>query len=131
MSIAETPPSKTNRMRTVVIAAVIALTFSAAPAFAGQSEAETALSRADAKIELATRKAGQAGDKGDQSFNTARERLVNARAAQKANDYDKAEMLADEASLFADLTVEKATLAALIVSHDNLVRSIADSAAVK
>ncbi len=114
--------------RNAFTAAALSLAFCAAPAFASQSEAETALSRADAKIETVTRQAGQAGDNGDQSFNMARERLTSARLAQKDNNYARAEMLADEASLLADLTGEKAILAALIVSHDNLVHSTAITA---
>jgi outer membrane lipoprotein-sorting protein len=109
--------------RTAFAAAILALGFIAAPAFAGQSESEASIERAASKIETVTRQAGQAGDNGDQSFNMAGERLASARAALKSNNYDTAEMLADEASLLADLTGEKATLAALIVSHDNLVRS--------
>lgn len=131
MSIGRKSPSKVSRVRAVAIAAIIAATFGAAPAFAGQQEADTALSRADAKIEMATRQAGQAGDTGDQTFNMARERLVNARAAQKSNDYDRAEMLANEAALLAALTVEKATLAALVVSNENLMRSNAVSVVAK
>ena len=87
------------------------------PALAGQTEAEASVNRADAKIEMVTRQAGQADD---QSFNMARQRLVDARAAYKSEHYDKAEMLADEASLLASLTSEKAILAALQTSHDNL-----------
>lgn len=128
MSIYRAPRFKGKQTRNCVAAAIIALTFGAAPAFAGQSEATTALGRADAKIEMVTRQAGQAGDMGDQTFNMARERLGNARAAEKSNNFDRAEMLADEASLLADLTAEKATLAALTISHDNLVRSSAVSA---
>jgi outer membrane PBP1 activator LpoA protein len=125
MSIFRTPPSRGNLTRNCVAAAIVALTLGAAPAFAGQSEATTAVGRADAKIEMVTRQAGQAGDAGDQTFNMARERLVNARAAEKSNNFDRAEMLANEAALLADLTAEKATLAALTISHDNLVRSSA------
>jgi hypothetical protein len=123
MSIYKTPPSGGDLLRHGACAVVIAFTLGAAPAFAGQVEATAAVSRADAKIELVTRNAGSAGDSGDQTFNMARERLVSARAAEKANDYDGAEKLAQEAALLADLTAEKATLAALTVSHDNLVRA--------
>jgi hypothetical protein len=50
---------------------------------------------------------------------------VSARAAEKADHFDRAEMLAEEAALLADLTAEKAALAALTLSHDNLVRASA------
>ncbi len=101
----------------------------ALPAFAGQTEAEAAISRADAKIEMVTRQAGQAGDTGDQSFNMARQRVIDARAALQSAHYDTAENLADEASLLAALTSEKAILAALQTSHDNLVSSAAPTPA--
>ncbi len=128
MSTSKTPLSGGDLLRRGACAVVIALTLGAAPAFAGQSEATTALGRADAKIETVTRQAGQAGDMGDQTFNMARERLTNAHAAEKDGKFDRAEMLADEASLLADLTAEKATLAALTISHDNLVRTAAAGA---
>jgi hypothetical protein len=125
MSILKTPPTRGKLTRTCVSAAIIVLIMGATPAFAGQKEAVAALGRADAKIEMVTRNAGQAGDTGDQTFNMARERLVSARAAEKADHFDRAEMLAEEAALLADLTAEKAALAALTLSHDNLVRASA------
>jgi hypothetical protein len=53
----------------------------------------------------------------------ARQRLANAREAQKDGYHDRAERLADEASLLADLTGERATLKALQASHDSLLAS--------
>lgn len=120
--------SSSGRMRLAVIASVLALSAVAAPAFAGESDSEAAIARAATKVEMVTRQAGQAGDKGDQSFNMARERLENARGAHKDNKFDTAEMLAAEAALLADLTSERATLAALTVSRDNLMRSSASAA---
>lgn len=114
-----------NHTKKFIAAATLVLAMYASPAFADQSSAEAALTRADAKIETVTRQAGQAGDTGDQSFNMARERLTNAKAALKSNDFDTAEMLAEEAGLLADLTAEKATLAALVANHDALARSTA------
>ncbi|MET0545785.1 MAG: hypothetical protein ABWZ40_05710, partial [Caulobacterales bacterium] len=72
MSINKHSSLVTRHARTVLAAATLALSFGAAPAFADQSDAEAALTRADAKIETVTRQAGQAGDNGDQSFNMAR-----------------------------------------------------------
>ncbi len=74
---------------------------------------------------MAARQSGLAGDQGDQSYDLARTRLQSARDALKAGRDDRAEMLAKEASLLADLTVEKAKLAALQTSHD-LVASAAN-----
>lgn len=93
------------------------------PAAADQPEAQTALSRAEAKIEMATRQAGLAGNEGDQSFNMARQRLDMAREALKADKYDSATMFADEASVLAELTGEKAKLAALQTSHDAVAKA--------
>lgn len=106
----------------MIVTALGLMTF-AGPAFAGQTDAAAAVSRANAKIEMVTSQAGQAGDNGDQSFNMARQRLTDAHTALKAGRYDTAEMLADEASLLATLTGEKAVLAALQTSHDNLISS--------
>ena len=106
------------------IAMSLALTFLAAPAFAGQTEANEALQRADVKIETVTRQAGRASDVGDQSFNMARERVEAARTAIKDGKYDRAEMLANEASVLADLTAERAVLAALKDSEANLMQSV-------
>ncbi len=105
------------------ILAILGVASVCTPAFAGETEAKAAISRADAKIEMVTSQAGQAGQNGDQSFNMARQRLVDARAALRSNQYDTAEMLGDEAALLATLTGEKAILAALQVSHENLVAS--------
>ena len=100
-----------------------ALAVVAGPAFAGEKEAEDALSRASIKIETVTPRAGQASDSGDQSFSMARERLATARVAETAGHHDAAEMWADEASLLADLTGERAVLAALETSQRNLQNS--------
>ena len=121
--------SSSGKVRIAAIAGVFALTFVSAPAFAGKDDSEAAITRAATKVEMVTRQAGQAGDKGDQSFNMARERLEAARAANNDNKYDQAEMLAAEASLLADLTSERAALAALMVSRDNLMRASAGAAA--
>jgi hypothetical protein len=90
-------------------------------ALAGQDEAREQISRASAKIEMVTRQAGQAGDKGDQSFNLARQKLDDAKAAEAKGQHDAAMRLAEQASLLAALTAEKATLASLQTQHDNLV----------
>ena len=94
-------------------------------ALAAQPAAEAAIGRADARIEMATRQSGVAGDQGDQSYNMARSRLDAARAALKAGHDDQAERLADEASVLAELTTEKAKLAALETSRDLVAASIA------
>jgi len=114
-----------STLRAASCVGLLGLAMFSMPAFAGQTEAEAAIGRADAKIEMVTRQAGQAGDTGDQSFNMARQRLVDARIALKADHYDTAENLADEASLLAALTGEKAILAALQTSHDNLITTAA------
>ena len=101
----------------------LGLIFSASPAFAGQNEANTAISRADAKIEMAIRQAGLVGNQGDQSYDMARNRLVNARVELKNSNYDRAERLADEAALLAELTAEKAKLGALMTSNAALAKS--------
>jgi hypothetical protein len=101
----------------------LALMFVAGPALAGEKEAEAALSRASVKIETVTPRAGQASQAGDQSFNMARERLNSAQTAEAAGRHDVAEMRANEASLLADLTGERAVLAALETSHRNLQNS--------
>jgi hypothetical protein len=119
------PFRRHSQLEALIGLAVLGLATLALPALAGQTEADAAISRADAKIEMVTRQAGEAGSTGDQSFNMARQRLVDARAALKSDHYDSAEMLADEASLLAALTGEKAILAALQTSHDNLVTSAA------
>jgi len=48
---------------------ILGLTLLGGPALAGETEAKAAISRADAKIEMVTSQAGQAGKNGDQSFN--------------------------------------------------------------
>jgi hypothetical protein len=93
------------------------------PAIAGETEATAEINRADAKIEMVTRQAGQAGDKGDQSFNMSRQKLIEARAAKASGNYDTAQMLAEQSSLLASLTAEKAILASLQASHDTLLKS--------
>jgi hypothetical protein len=103
----------------------LALALTASPALAGESNAEAAIGRAGAKIEMATRQSGVAGDQGDQSYNMARGRLDDARSAFKSRHFDDAEMFADEAALLAELTGEKAKLAALQTSHDLVANSIA------
>jgi len=90
-------------------------------AMAGQAEAEEAIARASAKIEMVVRMSGQAGDSGDQSFNRARQRLSDARELHKKGQYDTAEMMAEELALLAALTSERARLAALQTSHNNLL----------
>ena len=95
----------------------------AAPAWAGKAEALDALARADAKMEVVTRQSGQSGGQHDQGFTVARERLGEARAALQKRNYDSAEMLADEASLMAELAVEKVKLTALQTSYTNMLRA--------
>ena len=101
----------------------VAVLFWANPVLADETTAQTALSRADAKIEMATRQAGLAGDTGDQSFTVAREKRDAAQAAMKAGQYDAAEMGADEAGLLAELTGERAKLAALQTSYDAVAKA--------
>lgn len=92
-------------------------------AYAGQSEANEAIARAEAKIEMATRQAGLAGNQGDQSYNMSRDRVETAKSALSKGNYDSAEMLADEAALLAELTGEKAKLAALKTSNEAISKS--------
>lgn len=113
---------KSSLIFSALLASLGLMSFSA-PAMAGQAEALAAINRADAKIEMVVRQAGQAGDMGDQSFNMARQRIKDARLALKSSKYDTAEMLANESSLLAALTVEKAVLAALETSHATLLKS--------
>ena len=101
----------------------LALMFIAGPALAGEKEADAALNRANVKIETVTPRAGQASQSGDQSFSMARERLAKAKVAEAAGHHNSAEMWADEASLLADLTGERAVLAALETSRRNLQNS--------
>ncbi len=103
----------------------IGLSLAASAALADQRSAEAAISQADGRIEMATRQAGVAGDQGDQTYTAARERLQSARDALTSGKEGRAEMLAEEASLLADLTVEKAKLAALQSTRD-LVANAAD-----
>lgn len=105
-----------------------AVTFLANPAWAGQREAEAALSRADAKMEVVSRQVGQAGMPNVQGFTMARERLNAARAALQKREYDSAEMMADEASLLSELGAEQAKLEALKISHENVAKAAAENA---
>lgn len=100
-----------------------AVIFMAAPASAGKTEAQAALTRADAKIEIVTRQVGQSGVQHDYSFTTARDRLGDARIALEKRRYERAEMLADEASLIAELVAEKAKLSALKISQTNMLKA--------
>jgi hypothetical protein len=111
----------------MLAAASVATLIFASPALAGENEAKTALSRADAKIEMVTRQAGAAGNTGDQSFNMARQRAEAARTALKAGNYDTAQDLADEAALLADLASERAKLADLKTSHGRLTDAVSPS----
>jgi hypothetical protein len=90
----------------------------ASGALADQPHAEAAVSRADGRIEMAARQAGVAPGQSDETFALARQKLEAAKGALASGREDRAEMLADEASLLADLTVEKAKLAALMTSRD-------------
>lgn len=92
------------------------------PAIAGQSEAVAALSRADAKIAIVSRHSSQPGVQDDQSFNLAHQKMDAARAAFKADHYDRAEMLADESSVLSELTAEKAKLATLMTSQNDVAK---------
>lgn len=113
------------------LALTVAMTFAVAPAFAGETEAKDALQRAEVKIETVTRQAGRASDIGDQSFIMAKERVETAREAIKDAKYDRAEMLADEASVLADLTVERAVLAALKTSQASLMQTVSATTAAQ
>ncbi len=110
--------------RSALFALGLSVSLAASAAYADPPGAEAAISNADGRIEMAARSSGVAGDAGDQSYALARARLQSARDALKAGREDRAEMLANEASLLADLTVEEAKLAALQTSHD-LVASAA------
>jgi hypothetical protein len=114
-----------------LIASCIGLSLTASAAWADQSSAQAAISRADGKIETATRQAGIAGDQGDQVYTLARTRLQYARDALTAGRDKTAEMLADEASVLADLTVEKAKLAALQTSYDLVANTAAPPSQVQ
>jgi outer membrane PBP1 activator LpoA protein len=116
------PVNIAARMNLLAVLA-IGLIFSATPAFAGQNEANNAISRADAKIEMTIRQAGLVNNQGDQSYDMARNRLINARVEFKNSNYDRAERLADEASILAELTAEKAKLGALKTSNAALTKS--------
>lgn len=103
--------------------AIVGVSAFALPAMADEATARLAIGRADAKIEVVTRQAGQAGNSGDQSFNMARQRLTAARTAIEASHYDKAERLAEQSALLASLASERATLAARRISNNNLLAS--------
>ncbi len=98
--------------------------FFATPVYAGQDEATAAVGRAQAKIEVVSRHSSQPGMLDDQSFNQARQRLEEAKNAQKTHDYDTAQMLADEAALLAELTGERAKLASLVASRNLAVAPV-------
>lgn len=101
----------------VLAACLAAAVFVAAPAAAAsRQDAAAAIGRADAKIELVSRNAAQPGMPNDQSYNDARQRMEQARAAEKSNRYERAEWLADEAGQLAELTGERAKLAALLAN---------------
>jgi hypothetical protein len=116
--------SRAALQRRALFALGLVVSLAASAADADAPSAEAAISSADGRIEMASRQSGGAGEAGDQSYALARARLQSARDALKAGREDRAEMLAKEASLLADLTVEKAKLAALQTSHD-LVASAA------
>lgn len=116
-SILKSTGRKLQKSAVFSIAAASGILLFSSAAFAGQSEANTAISRAEAKIEMATRQAGVAGNQGDQSYNMAVERLENSKMALSKGNYDTAEMLANESALLAELTGEKAKLAALMTSN--------------
>jgi hypothetical protein len=93
------------------------------PASAGIREAEASLERAGAKIEIVSRQSSQPGMQDDQNFNKSHQKLEAAREAMKRRNYDRAEMLADESSLLAELTSEKAKLATLLISRNDVIKS--------
>lgn len=117
------PPQRRSHLIAAICWVTLCLSVFAHSAMADESTAELAIGRADARIEMVTRQAGQAGDMGDQSFNMARQRLTAARAALKSRNYDNAERLAEQSALLASLTAERATLAALRTSNNNLLAS--------
>jgi hypothetical protein len=116
-------PRHSSNIKAVLGWGIICLSAFALPAMADEATAKLAIGRADAKVEIVTRQAGQAGNMGDQSFNMARQRLTAARAALKSSNYDNAERLAEQSALLASLTSERATLAALRTSNNNLLAS--------
>ena len=61
----------------------------------------------------------------------ARSRLESARTALKSGHRDTAEQLADEASLLAELTSEKAKLGALQASRDLVAASVSNPPSVQ
>jgi hypothetical protein len=115
----------------LIIASCIGLSLTALAAWADQSSAQAAISRADGKIETATRQASIAGDQGNQVYTLARTRLQSARDALTAGRDKTAEMLADETSVLADLTVEKAKLDALQTSYDLVANTAAPPSQVQ
>lgn len=106
-----------------LVLSALAGVFAPSLAWAHQPEADAAIGRAEGRIDIATRQAGAGGYGGDQNYDVARTRLDEARKALKDGRYDAAQMLADEASVLAELTVEKAKLAALQISHDLVVKT--------
>lgn len=116
-------PHRLSYLKAAICWGALCVSAFAPSAMADEATAELAISRADARIEMVTRQAGQAGDMGDQSFNMARQRLTAARTALKSRNYDNAERLAEQSALLASLTGERATLAALRTSNNNLLAS--------
>lgn len=111
------------RLKTILGCLIIGLSALAFPAIADEATAALAINRAEARIEMVTRRAGISGDLGNQSSNMARQRLSTARAELKSNHYDRAERLAVQAALLASLSNEHATLAALRTNNNNLIAS--------
>lgn len=114
-------PNTNRYLKRLIGISTIGCFFIAMPVAADEAAAKVAISRADARVEMVTRQAGVAGSVGDQSFNQARQRLVNARVALKSGQYDHAERLATQAALLASLSSERATLAALQISNASLL----------
>jgi hypothetical protein len=88
---------------------------------ADQAEATVAIARAEAKIDLVSHESAAATQ--NRSFSTAQGKLTEAHAALSRNQDQKAEWLANEAELLADITAGSAQLAGLErtraqVSHD-------------
>ncbi|MEX1146851.1 MAG: hypothetical protein WEB93_00580 [Sphingomonadales bacterium] len=130
----QTWPLRLNfRQNALVGFAVLAFTVASItnPAWAGRNEAETAITRADAKIEVVSRQVGQAGMPNVQGFTLARERLNSARQALQQREYDSAEMMANEASLLTELGSEQARLEALKTSYENVSRTAGENAPLR
>ncbi len=125
MKISNSNTSKPRAIRKILSFSIMALSvaFSCSPALADESQANNSIAGAGAKIEMATRQAGVAGNQGDQSYNMSRERFENSKLAFAKGNYDSAEMLADESALLSELTSEKAKLAALTTSNNALLNT--------